>query len=139
MVNNAAINKGAAESKAVNASRALDLRIQGLSYRRIGKVLGVSQTAAHRYVTEEIGKVVEECSDKADTLRQMEIERLDDALLRVVNSEAYKQGDAKAVAAAVRVCESRRKLLGLDAPTRQDVTSGGDKVHFNIRMPSDEQ
>jgi len=54
----------------------------------------------------------------AALVRQMELDRLDHYLNRL--DPKIEAGDEKAINTALRVGESRRKLLGLDAPTQSE-------------------
>jgi len=129
---------GGTEKAAIRAGKALELRIRGLSYRRIGEALGVDPKTAHRDVTAEMAKVAIDSKESAEAAFAIELERLDDAIVRVANSDAYKMGDPQSINAMIRLSESRRKLLGLDAPARQDVTSGGEKIQtYTVVFPSD--
>lgn len=120
----------------------LDLRRSGATYRQIAAQLGISVANAHKRVTRSLDRTRRE---PADALRELELERLDalqEALTRVLSrahvtvsggkvitttgddgKDVPLLDDGPTVAAAValvRVQESRRKLLGLDAPTRLD-------------------
>jgi hypothetical protein len=96
--------------------KALELRKAAVSYRAIGDTLGVSEAQAHRDVQEALAALVEQERSSAEELRQLELERLDMAALAIVPQ--VRKGGLAAVAQWVRLSESRRKLLGLDAPTK---------------------
>lgn len=138
-----------AEQQVENAtitSEALKLRAQGLTYEQIGaRQGGVGKRTAHRRVMKALKRLVDE---PAEEVLKLELERLDRALRRDVRSIASlnalvakwepqaEGGDLeaaellikahaallKANAGFVRTCESRRVLLGLDAPEKKDVT-----------------
>jgi hypothetical protein len=123
-------------------ARCLDLRRRGLSYRQIAAQVGLSVANVHGRVTRSLDRTRRE---PADALRELELERLDalqEALTEVLGrvhvtvsggkvvttkgddgQEVPLVDDGPTIAAAqalVRVQESRRRLLGLDAPTRVD-------------------
>jgi Sigma-70, region 4 len=119
-------------------ARALELRRAGLNYREIAQQMGVSVATAHKYVTRGLDRTRRE---PADALRDLELERLDAlqlALTQVLASQHVTvsggkvirdehgqplRDDGPTIAAAqalVRVQESRRRLLGLDAPVKVD-------------------
>ncbi len=101
--------------------QALELRLHGTSYAAIATKCGYSKASgAHAAVKSALRKTL---SEPAEELRVLEAERLD-ALLASVWDKASK-GDPKAVDNALRIMERRAKLLGLDAPTTTDITSGG--------------
>lgn len=101
--------------------RALELRKSGAAYATIAEVLGYrSPSGAHAAVKSALKKTLQE---PADELRQLELARLD-AMLAALWPKA-NAGDVKAVHGVLKVLERRAKLLGLDAPTETDITSGG--------------
>jgi DNA-binding CsgD family transcriptional regulator len=114
-------DKGNTEQAAERPIRAFELRKQGYSYREIGVVLGVSHKTAH----EDVQRVLAELA----TLRQasaaeyvaMELERLD--MAQQALAAHLETGDPQIVNSWVKVSESRRKLLGLDAPTKIAATN----------------
>ena len=56
--------------------KALEYRIGGWSYRKIGEKLGISYEQVRRDVDGELKRLADENLDKADELRQLELERL---------------------------------------------------------------
>jgi len=96
-------------------NRAFDLRLQGLLPRQIGELLGVSAGRVNEYLRRYVDLVIQ---PKADELRQIELERYDLYLEKL--QPKIERGDDKAINAAVRVSEARRRLLGLDAPVKID-------------------
>lgn len=114
-----------AQQDAVNANdkqrQALELRKAGVSYVAIAERLGYrGPSGAHAAVRAGLKKTLQE---PADELRQLEVERLDAALLAIWPQ--VKQGNHGAIDRALRIMERRAKLLGLDAPAKSDITSGG--------------
>ena len=119
-------------------ARALDLRVAGLSLAQIGRELGVDESTACRYVKDALAALAKRNDDNAETLRALELERLDKlqrAAERVlaknhvyVNSgKVVFDGTTKliddgpvlaAIDRLVRIAESRRKLMGIDAPAK---------------------
>jgi hypothetical protein len=124
-------------------ARCTDLRRAGLTYRQIGARLGISPAQAHKRVARTLDRTRRE---PGDALRELELERLDALQVRLtqvlerdhltvsagrVVTTGGDDGqavplldDGPTIAAAqalVRVQESRRRLLGMDAPERHDV------------------
>lgn len=96
---------------------ALELRKRGLTYSQIAAQTGYkSAQAAHKAVMTALQRTTQE---PADEVRKLELERLD-ALLSGVWYAAIN-GDDKAVNNALRIMERRAKLLGLDAPVKNEV------------------
>jgi DNA-binding Lrp family transcriptional regulator len=127
--------------------RCTSLRASGLSYREIGRQLGISPANAHKRVTRALDRTRRE---PAAGLRELELERLDALQVALTTVLARRHvtisagkvvldtdgqpylDDGPVVAAAqalVRVQESRRKLLGLDEPARADVTA---RIHAEV-------
>lgn len=112
--------------------RAYELRLGGRTHRQISEDLGVSTGTVHNYLREEI-------SERLDPLKdhylQMELDRLDhlqQVALKLIEhpgmvvedheGKTHVILDQKKIESgfdrALKVSESRRKLLGLDAPVR---------------------
>lgn len=110
-------------------SRALALRLGGATYRQIADALGVSVSVAHSDVQDALQDTADLPQERAGLLRGLEEERLD-ALLRMLADAMAGSAECpsckadvpvpavSAIGEARRVSESRRKLLGLDAPDR---------------------
>lgn len=115
--------RGARETAAENRVKAFNLRKAGATYLQIGQQLGVSEQMAHKYIASRHAELekLEEAEAKDlhrinQERRRLEEERLDALILGLW--PAASKGDPQSASAALRVLESRRKLLGLDAPTK---------------------
>lgn len=104
--------------RADRIAKCLDLRRQGYSYDEIGREVGISKANAHKLTVLGLEALPRE---SAEEVRKLEAERLD-ALTRATWGEA-SSGELDAVAAQVKLSERRSKLLGLDAPQKQDVNA----------------
>jgi hypothetical protein len=112
--------------------QALELRKAGFTYRAIGDKLGVDHTTVYKDIQHELQRLAEQQRDSADELRQLELERLD-MLLKGLEPMA-SVGNPGAVNSYLKVMERRAKLLGLDAPVRQEVTGAdGGALEIIIR------
>jgi len=80
---------------------------------------GWDERYAYKDVQRELQRLREETKEEAADLVQLEIERLDAALKAV--APKVQQGHLGAIDRWIRLSESRRKLLGLDAPERQKI------------------
>lgn len=116
-------------------AEAARLRASGCSYAEIAKRQGCSVSTAHQRVARAIAAVPVEAVEE---LRQVELARLDTLIAKafevlnashplVSNGRRFDDlEDAAPILGALRelraLSESRRKLLGLDAPARQTVT-----------------
>lgn len=97
---------------------ALELRRAGLDYQSIAEQVGyANKSGAFKAVQAALRRgFVEPASD----LRDLEAERLD--RLQAAVWPAALRGDTKAIDRVLRISDQRAKLLGLNAPTRTDVT-----------------
>jgi carboxylesterase type B len=102
-------------------NRALELRKAGASYRAIAVKVAAefdapkySEALAHGDVSSVLQDLNERTSHTAEEYRTLELERLDTAMLAIAND--VRKGKLNAIDRWIRISESRRKLLGLDAP-----------------------
>ena len=145
----------------VRKDRALDLRVAGLSLAQIGRELGVTESSACRYVQDALSDLAKHTEDNAEHLREMELTRLDKLIraterilarhhVKVSRGQVVRdvdpltgevvviEDDGPALTAIGRLQslhESRRKLLGLDAPTR--ITDGDGNPPFKVYIGID--
>lgn len=102
--------------------QALDLRIEGASYRQIARQLDVAVKTIYMDVQGALGELDTLNGEKAERLRELEARRLD--ALQLPLAPAVRAGDPRAILAAVRILERRARLLGLDAPTLVTAPAG---------------
>lgn len=114
---------GAKKARAVRQEKALELRIAGGSFRRIGTTLGCSAMEAWRAVSSALDAVMARSTESAERLRMMELLRCD--TMTVSLWPAVLRGDAEAVRACLRVSQRRCALLGLDMATAQKIELTG--------------
>jgi hypothetical protein len=98
---------------------AFELRKQGQSYRQIGAALKVSVTTAYEYIMAELMALREQTAEDVTSVREMELQRCDEMMAGLWKFAV--KGDVASVATVLRVMERRSRLLGLDAPTKQEV------------------
>jgi hypothetical protein len=98
--------------------KALELRRAGVDFQTIATQLGYTDRGgAWRAVQSALKRgFVEPAAD----LRQLEAERLD--RLQAAVWAAALRGDTKAIDRVLRISDQRARLLGLNAPTKTDVT-----------------
>ena len=116
---------GRREAVATRQADAIELRKRGASYRVIGKRLGISQTQAMRDCRRALAQIVVQRTETAQEMVTLELEKLDELELR--SWIKLERGDMQAGSLILRICESRRRLLGLDAPS---------KTHAEVSTPS---
>lgn len=101
--------------------RVLEMRKAGVSFSAIAKDVGVSCTQVFR----DYHKALEEAAcgrrmTKASE-RALELERLEIALLALIPK--VRQGEIPAIDRWLKICESRRRLLGLNMKTASSLRS----------------
>jgi predicted DNA-binding protein (UPF0251 family) len=98
-------------------AQALELKIKGWSYERIARKQGTSTSTAYRRVQNALADVT---IAPATELKELEDRRLE-ALVEALWPVALEPGEHQigAVRELRKLSESRRKLHGLDAPTRR--------------------
>jgi len=101
-------------------TQALELRKAGYSYQAIGEVMGVTAQRIHAMVMRELVDINETLAEARESVRQMELERLDKMLAAL--DRGICDGQADAITTALRISAQRCKLLGLDAPAKVEVT-----------------
>lgn len=106
--------------------QALKLRIAGLTYRRIGEAMGISESGAYKAVRRALRRLNERVAESAGELRRIEMERL--SALHLAFWPRARQGDEKAADRILRIDAAVRALWGLDAPIKTDVTTDGQSL-----------
>jgi hypothetical protein len=98
-------------------------RRQGYSYREIGRMMGISPSAAHEHVETALRNEMAYRKATVEEVREIELDRLDAMLLVATTMiEDESRPDKIRLAAidrAISIGERRSKLLGLDNAPRQ--------------------
>lgn len=94
----------------------LRMRRAGASYASIAAKLGVSAHTVYEKVKSALDAAPVE---EATMLRAIEAQRLDYLELKL--QPLLEEHDVRAIQQAIRLSESRRKLLGLDLPEQHEV------------------
>jgi orotate phosphoribosyltransferase-like protein len=113
---------------------ALDLRKAGFAYAAIGKQLKVSGEQARLDVMSALKQLAEHQDTETAEYRNLELERLDRMMLAVW-SDAIK-GHLGAVDRVLKISERRARLMGLDAPVKQEVEHSGAVAWSTIVKPN---
>lgn len=123
--------------------RVFALRKAGLSFRQIARETGLSVGRCHQIVDGELAVLTEQLTHSREQLRALELERCDvllvklDGFLREGRKVEKRVEGGKVVETTVimrrpavgyffaymRVLERRAKLLGIDAPTKVELTT----------------
>lgn len=113
------LTAGTLEAEDINAKRmkALDLRLAGASFRRIGVEMGIHYSTAWNYVEHML---TEYAKEPTEAVRHAEMARLDRLMLAYW--PAALQGDHKAAQMVLGIMDRRARLLGLDSPQKVDIS-----------------
>ncbi|WP_298209430.1 hypothetical protein [Ferrimicrobium sp.] len=95
---------------------ALELRLQGMTYRQIGDAMGIADSSAHDLVTAALREIP---APGVELLRREQGETLR-LMLRHLWPR-IERGEPRAIEVGVRILERQAKLLGLDAPAVKQV------------------
>lgn len=101
----------------------LELRRAGATYTQIGEQIGISESAAARYVRRAYERLCAETSETTAEMRQIETERLDAMLLSIW--PRVRKGELIAIDRALSIHSARSKLYGLEVkeqPPQASVT-----------------
>lgn len=108
------------------SKQAVMMRIAGATFEQIAERLGITAQSAYGLVSRALEKTRAQTAESAETLRQMEIQRLD-AMQAAIWSDAMK-GDEQKIDRLLKIQTRRAALLGLDAPTKQEMFARVEKV-----------
>ena len=123
---NSALTSPSAVAIRLRDAKALTLRMEGKTFEAIGEELGfATKGGAYVSVKRSLDAITRE---PAEMLIKLDLERID--VLWEIQYLRAQSGDVQAMAACMKLMERRAKLLGLDAPVRQEVTGkdGADLV-----------
>jgi len=121
----------------------LDLRMRGMAYRDIARVMRgrgyrVNKSNVGNIINARLDELREKGSETAANIREMEVRRLDAQLASLWNKAlgdpANDVGpDLAAHDRLLRLADRRAKLLGLDAPTKTAATDPtGEKPAMGV-------
>lgn len=106
-------------SKADLTQKVLDLRRKGYTHREIAVELRITRRQVSKVLDDAYAAVARECKESAEQQVRLQMDRLE-WMLKSLN-ERIEGGHVGSVEAALRILERQAKLLGLDAPTKQEV------------------
>lgn len=109
------------EQAAMRRLRVLEMRKAGVSYHTIAREVGVSQTQVVRDLKRALDEAACGRRIAVRTERALELQRLETALLALI--QKVRQGDLAAIDRWLKLCESRRRLLGLNAKSARSSRS----------------
>lgn len=97
-------------------NKALDLRRKGSTYAEIGQALGISKMRAHQIIVAEMTKRRDKYTENADTLVQMQLDRLE--LLWNRLQHRIDMGEPRACEVGIAILRRQSELMGLDQPIK---------------------
>jgi DNA-binding CsgD family transcriptional regulator len=137
------------EAQALRRERdAIELRMAGATYEDIGEMLGMNKAGAQKAVKRAMEKLKQEIIEGGDTLKAIEIARLDRMQEGIWKLATGKFPDVKAIDMILKIMDRRAKLLGLDVVTETTeprktivrvihVNEAGEDITGEIRDPLD--
>lgn len=108
--------KGRVATVPLMVDKALELRQQGKSFRKIAAALDVNVKTAFGYVERGLNFYRENAREKAAQLVELENQRID--ALHAANWPKAMKGDKRAADTVMKLMERRARMNGLDAPTK---------------------
>lgn len=99
---------------------AFQLKLKGLSVRAIAQELGMAPSTVQDRLRAAYDDLV---LPAADEVRQLELARLDAWQVRLEERMEDGEDPVRVVPIGLKVQERRARLLGLDAPERQELTT----------------
>lgn len=113
---------------ATRRMQVLELRKSGASLRQIADLVHVAPETVRKDIQAVFAVLHREQQATAEAHRDLELARLDDYLIRL--DSQIKDGNAQAIDRALRISERRAKLLGLDAPVKQELSGDIGMKHY---------
>lgn len=108
----------------------VDLRCKGLPFEEIAALSGYKSTSgAFRAVRRWFERAREKTMESAEELLDIELRALNS--LQAAQWPKAMDGDVQACRAIVKISETRRKLLGMDAPT--SIWIGGGHLNQDLK------
>lgn len=98
----------------------MQLRVAGWAVWQIAEHLKMELNNVHNHIFEQLSSWRDMTQESANELRELEVQRFDE-FLRALWPK-IQTGNPRAIETALKVCERRAKLLGLDAPEKREVT-----------------
>jgi hypothetical protein len=97
----------------------LRLARQGWQCQAIGDKLGIMRQEVYRLIHTALEEARTVRKEEVELLTELERQRLDAMTAGV--QEMAEKGDAKKIDSALKIMDRRAKLLGLDAPVKQEI------------------
>lgn len=120
--------------------RALELRKAGATYATIAQTLGfASHAGAYKTVMIAFAEIK---AEHVEEVRTLELLRLDQMLIAIwpkISEAGVTLADrVRAIDAVLRIMDRRAKMLGIDAPTRVDITDELRRMAHDAGLSDDD-
>lgn len=102
------------------------------SYTEIADHLGISTYLVSQAIKEEIAEHTRVASETAEEVLALELQNYD--MMQKALHERVKDGSVIAILASLKVAESRRKLLGMDEPSRHHLEVTPPREYIGVNM-----
>lgn len=110
--------------------KAMELRRTGMTFDQIGQALGIAGPTAYEHVKKALAEAREHYRTDANEQIELDLQRLD-AMYAALQPT---MNDPRAVQAMLGILDRRAKLLGLDAPAKQEISGSMNLVNpFDLR------
>ena len=129
------MKKGEAEIAAERAIKALEMRKMGFTYRQIAAKLDVTEATSHRDVAKARDRLIAKQDTIVAEMRDLHLLRLEEMYLSL--RQNLKDADLKTVDRALNILKREADLLGLDAPTKQEIKTP-DGTPFKVYIQTSE-
>lgn len=109
------------------ALEALRLRTSGSSYQQIADKLGYKDpSSAYKVIQRELKANIKESGDELVTLSLLELDQLQRSF-----QDTAERGDTRAAKIILEIMDRRAKLLGLNAPEKQEISMQSVELKFD--------
>ncbi len=100
-------------------TKAMELRRRGFSYLQIARELGITQKAVCSLINVAFRALQRYCKETTEQTVQLHNERLE-AMYKALEP-SMQSGHARSIEVGLKVLERQAKMLGLDAPEKQEL------------------
>lgn len=98
---------------------AVQLRREGYTYREIARLIRTTDKVAYQLVSDAFKSQQLRTKEQVEQLTELHSQRLDWMFLKL--KDRIGSGDTRAIEVATKLLDRQAKLLGLDAPVKQQV------------------
>jgi len=98
---------------------AVQLRREGYTYREIARLIRTTDKVAYQLVADAFKNQQLRTKEQVEQLTELHSQRLDWMFLKL--KDRIGNGDTRAIEVATKLLDRQAKLLGLDAPVKQQV------------------